>query len=578
MTSCPSHSDPIAVAHHAIQQPNASVESVISNLNAPEREAIPLITDPSSKVGGWVRYTAMVQDVWDPELFVASSPDGKSGFLVEDAAASDHPNVVLAERLPIYLVSIPGQSSWVRKIEKRNTQTKESSLETNNNAKRSREENDSETVKPFVPVSASRPPPHNAPSDKRLRPTNVVSRPENPVSIGLNNPVRNQPGASAVVAKIYGNASRSELKINSTVEVIGILQDGLNVPHNTTDAEEAAFAAEFLARNPTNVKRIHVVSMREVGEWELNPLTAKLGPSGVTTARAELQQVIGGMRDILVRYLASALCGDVLAAEYVLACLLSRPVRTAGSLLGKLSLNIVFPSGVAQKNAADLIRAIKNIHPTVVNIDLSIAGLNSQEFFPRKDYRLNRLRAGVLQMTNGSCFVGNETLLSNGQLSERGVKNVRALTALSQRCQSPIDFEYYEAEVPLNCSSIIITSGGKSIIPTDVVVRVKENAELDLQQWDSYDDTLLNRMRLALALLVEDGKFDITKEATLAIENEYVEARRRGEAKDGQESLQLWLGIGRGTARSFAETTLSEERWKYTRLMENRRRERMQRS
>lgn len=582
--------DAVAISHTAIHQPGATVPSVLSSLQPPPLSAIPLIDSPSARPGCWAQCLAMVQDIWDAELFVASSPSGSSGLLVENAAATNDPRAKLSERLPVYLVSPPGEARWVR--EARNPASADViPVESETpRPKRAREGDepiagsamqDEERAIPNSSGSNGAGPSDAATPEKRTRPSGSGSAAKGASDLGLNLPLPGQPGAFAVVAKLYDSAIGRELKVNTLVRCVGILQDAL--PVNTGDD---AFAEEFAARNPAIVKRLHVVQMREAEEWEINPTTAAVAANGgqeaLSGARQELKSVLPGLRDMLVKYLASALCDDIVAAEYLLMCLLSRPAQRtgAGSALGKLSVNLIVPNDVAESKPdffAQLASAVENVVTAAVPVELSIVSLNAKEMYPKKDYTLNRLKAGPLQLTGGAILLADETRLSNGQLAERGLKNVRAITSIAKHCTAPLDFHYYEAEVPVRCSSLFVSKGGKSIIPADVVVRVQPDVGLKLQNWDTYTEDLLRKMRLAVALLAEGGGFDISEGASKAVENDYVAARRNGQAKDGQETLQSWLSVARCCARSFGETILSPERWLYAKELESKRTSRSRR-
>lgn len=570
---CDSIMSPVSAAHKAIRQPNATVAQALASLSSPPLESIPRLTDPGARPGQWVRYTAMVQDIWDMELFVANSPDGQSGLLLENAAPSTHAAAQLAERLPLYLVSIPGETEWVCAARNNSNQRPAAPRSvpppqpTQQKLKRTRSDVEMEDAAAPLDVdesavTAARPPvpARSYTSDKRSKPSNEHVPTPAPVvtAMGLNTPVHNQHAASAVVAKLY-DVDGTSPSLNTVMEVVGILQEGVDV----STASDDAFAAELVARNPRNVMRLHIVKWRQVPAWELNPLAARLGEGGVAAARQEVTTVAHGLRDMMIKYLASALMGDVVAAEYLLLALLSRPVRAGDQLLGKLSVNIVLPASVSDEVGARFIRAVKNLCASVIQIDVNIASMNSVEVFARKDYDLNRLKAGCLQLTSGSCLLANETALSHGRLAERGVKNIRALTSVSQRCLSPVDFHYYESEMEVQCCTVLLSKGGKSIIGSDVVVRVCEDSSMKLLEWEAYNADLIGKMRLALTLLAEHGKFDILKEASDEVANAYVEARKQGLAKDGQESLQRWLGVARCCARSFGESVLSAERWRY---------------
>lgn len=587
--SCGTTPDPVAASHHAIHQAGATVSSTLSSLQVPPLAAIPFIDSPTARPGGWAQCIAMVQDIWDAELFVASSPAGVSGLLVENAAATNDTRAKLSERLPVYLVSPPGEARWIR--EARNPScsyaTPSTSIQTTG-TKRLREDNEptadvsmgrhSSATEPRVPAVNGGVSTAEITADKRARPSSSGEGHKTKTGLGLNHPVVGQAGAFAVVAKLYDAAAGRELKVNTLVRVVGILQEAIPVAGG-----DDAFAEEFAARNPEIVKRLHVVQMREAEEWEINPTTSALvannGQEALVGARQELKGVLPGVRDMIIKYLASALCGDVLAAEYLLMCLLSRPAQTTGGgdTIGKLSVNLVIPNDVVDSQSnfySQLAFAIENLVNAVVPVELSIASLNARELYPKKDYTLNRLKAGPLQLAGGAVFLADETRLSNGQLAERGLRNVRALNALAARCTAPLDFQYYETEVPVRCCPVFVSKGGKSIIPSDVVVRVKPESDLKLQKWDCYNEDLLRKMRLAMALLAEQGEFDISEEASKAVENEYVAVRKSGHAKDGQATLQGWLAVARCCSRSFGEAVLTPERWLHARQLEAKRAER----
>lgn len=592
---------PVAFAHNTIRHPGATVDQVLNSLTPPPPHTIPYLTDPAARPGQWVRYIAMVQDIWDTELFVASSPDGQSGLLVENAAASNHPAAVLAERLPVYLVSIPGETTWARIARgdpdiqpHRPTPTTSSATPASQpRLKRSRDDVDmadareaaerdaaASTVAPVPSPPSAQPsapsstntasPNTGSTSDKRQRPLPSDAIPTSPTvsvggtpsgaPLGLNVPLRAQRAVSAVVAKLYG-ASASSLRLNAVIELVGILQEGLSVAGSGDDA----FAAELAARNPANVKRVHAVRWRVLDGVDTTQLG--LTEEALPAARREAQGAASAVREMLLRSLRAALGGDRLAAEYVLLALLARPVRSSAGLLGKLSVNIVLPANVGDDACAKFVRTIEAVAPALVEVDVSIAGLNAGDLYARKDYELNRLRAGALQIARGAVLVGNETKLSDGRLSERGVRNLRALKLVADRFVAPVDFHYYESEIEVDCAVVLVSKGGKSLVSTDVIVRVQGGP---VQDWQPSADEL-RQMRLGLGLLAEHGEFNISDAVSNEIEATFVEARKEGLAQDGQESLTRWLSVARYCARSFGETSLTSERWRYAMALEKER-------
>lgn len=596
---CSSMMSPVASAHLAMREPGATVENTLAALQIPPLASIPHLTTIGVRAGQWVRYTAMVQDIWDPELFVAKSPDGQSGLLTENAAASSHQDVVLAERLPVYLVSIPGETKWAYNARYGNGQSpcsttsapaapppqprlkrRRDSAEMSDAPVASSPSGSSEQSSVPTAVTTVRPPlppTHFAALDKRPRQSqnglNNTLSPPAAVPLGLNTPVPHQSSASAVIAKLYGVTGdrASSLTLNTVIEVLGVLQEGMEVDPRS----QHEFAAELLAHNPQNVMRLHVVQWRKVPVWSLNPLIAGLGPNQIPSAIMEVRSVISDVRRSLIEYFQGALLGDTIAAEYLLMALLSKPVRRGEQIVGKLSLNLVLPAD-QDANAFQAVQlALQNICSSVVVVDVNIASLNSRDVYPRKDYDVNRLRAGCLQLAEGSCLLLNETALSNGLLAERGIKNVRALKTVSKQGVTLVDFQYYESEIDAQHSTVLLSKGGKSIVGSDVVIRVNENLQnrVTREAWEAKwlcKDTI-EKLRMSLTLLLEDGTFDITEQISEEVSQTYVEARKNGGAKDGQECLQRWLAVARACARTFGESQLSSERWRYAIELERQR-------
>lgn len=559
--------------------------------------AVPDALSPGVAPGQWGRFVGMVQDVWDAELFVAASKQGDSGLLVESNPSAPMGDVQLSERLPVYLVSLPGATAWTR------PRAPASSPTGGLNRKRLREADPTPAFtpapasssssrpplfpnKPFVPAGAPPAGPAGDGVDKRQRPGPSVVTPEQPfLGLGMNLPNAGE-GGSAVLAKIYGNYAELNLKVNSLVEVFGIVQPPLKTAGATegdASAHDVAFAEECAARNPQMVPRLHAVRVRVLPAWEVNPaLAPAIHSRGIDSCRADLAPVLPEMRAALVRFLAAALDGDALAAEYVLMALVSRPVlrTSAGATLGKLSLNVILPKAeesgqTGARDAAKVSKALKMLLPSVVGVSINIAALNARDFYPRKDYVANRLRAAPLQLPPGSCLLGDETGLCDGRLAERGVKNVRALESVASRCIVPADFQFYDADLPTENCSLFLSRGGKSIVKTDIQLRVVPREHSDLPALEAYSPDQLGKLRLALGLLVEDGTFDISKEVSTAIEQHFVNVRRDGKAKDGQEVLSRWLAVARAGARTFGEAKLSMQRWQYIMQLEGRREEEM---
>ena len=69
--------------------------------------------------------------------------------------------------------------------------------------------------------------------------------------------------------------------------------------------------------------------------------------------------------------------------------------------------------------------------------------------------------------------------MSAGQLSEKGVKGMQALTSLTERQQLPYDFTYCAVDFPLDTTIIAISAASGNLLPilTKLPIRVDPNAQ-----------------------------------------------------------------------------------------------------
>lgn len=139
--------------------------------------------------------------------------------------------------------------------------------------------------------------------------------------------------------------------------------------------------------------------------------------------------MIKEIRNALLRYLASVLGNDGLAAHFMLLHLLSRVHARVDTVdVGKLSLNLsCFSKEIVSVFGNQLTTTIKHLLPFSFSILLTVDYLNTASLAPRKDYDNNRLATGVLQLAEGSHIIFDETKLEAGTLNSVGVENARLL-------------------------------------------------------------------------------------------------------------------------------------------------------
>lgn len=565
-----------SLAAAAVKSGATSALAALSSLPPPPATNPPLAHAPP---GALASFIGMVQDVWDPELFVLRDACGHTALLAEDlpagacaASGGQATQPVLGERMPVYIVAPPGVSDWAK--EGLGLLEKVGGGAGAGGNKRMREGDQAEGDVEMDEVVGEMP---SAPkraaagggssaaaADGGSGRNSGVRHP----GMGLNTPLHGNVTTPAVVAKFYDTAAAAALKVHTLVRVTGVVCAANGAPggenFGSTGDGDGFFADEIAARNPAGVPRLHVLKME--------PL------DGVGAC----EEVFGGAagdvrregREEVVRYLTAALGGDALAAEYLMMNLVSRVAQRteAGAVTGKLSVNVVLPKGV---DAGELVAALRAVLPAVAHVRVNIPTLNAVDLYPKKDYAANRLRASQLQLPAGCTLIADETGLVDGRLEERGVKNVQALTALSSRAVLPVDFQYYNAELLFDANAVFVSSGGKSIIPVDASIRVAADASgaAALPSCRAASPEALRRMRSALAARADCGEFVIAPAVATAVENTFVEARRAGavDGADAQETLTRWLAVARAAARTFGEDALTEERWRYAVELEQRR-------
>lgn len=606
------HSSRVCNATAILSRAASSLRPQLSSIS---RAYQPGIAGTGGSKGQLVRFTGMVQDVWDNELYVFRDGNGHSALLSEccvgaDDDSSGSTNVdmntqeqpVLGERLPVYLVAPPGLTQWAMPPHQ-SSESSPYSSSTCTRPKRQRDqvdENDDITMTDDPPrpmVSATSPETGN----KRMTTGSMAGRAPDESdnsrghSLGLNLPTGFGTGSAnglpAVIAKFYDEQLASEIgvhRIHSLVDIVGVLYPGPTTstaqPH-CASASGDLFSTEAAAKSPGGVATLHVISASPMpGQGVLlNPLLSNMVSlysvsnesveSKLRTSRHELvRNGLPALRQNLIACLANVLHGDVLAAEYLLLALLGRPVTRsdADGVIGRLTLNLVLPRETATEDANRICTLLESLLPAVSRARVSIPALNSSEWYPVKDYAANRLRAAPLQLPAGCLLVSDETGLDSGRLSEKGAKNIRALTSVMTKATLPVDFQYYESELLFDAGAISLSAGSKSIVPADVLVRVASTENRGTHFVPESQGTFdMESLRLALSLLTEDGEYSIRDEVARSVEDTFVAARKAGTVGNaGQEVLSRWLTVARLVSRSFGESELSNERWQYVLRLE----------
>lgn len=447
--------------------------------------------------GALLQFRGIVRDVQDPELVVLAPHTEDLAMGIVDEQLSEK----LVERIPLKVALVPHTTDWASEAyrPKKPAAAADQARASGEpvaakGVKRSNEDLDVEMEATAQEDKAA----EDAASLKKAK-----AEAAEPVAAASQ-----LIGSSAQTMSIfvydgqYKGISMDAFKVNEAFDFIGILDLmvlGAGGSAKAKDGELSVQEMEELAISEcfegiqrrersgavlhccdvTHLDNLHYIKPHESGAFyqKLTETNADRIALCVDEWKAlGLEPEIAGMRQRLVEYLASVLLGDLVAAEYLLLCLLSRVYTRAdpSTPLGNLSLNLVIGNALEEADEIDaftdkLEATIRSLVPMVTCVDLSLQTLNDTKFMPHKDYENEVLLGGVLQVAHGTAMLVKETSLSAGQLSEQGTKNVGALQSLVDKMLLPYDFHYYSMDFPQDVAVITI-SEGKSILPVTAVV------------------------------------------------------------------------------------------------------------
>ncbi|KEI41059.1 uncharacterized protein L969DRAFT_93568 [Mixia osmundae IAM 14324] len=333
------------------------------------------------------------------------------------------------------------------------------------------------------------------------------------------------PGTShkAALLKLY--VPDDSLKAADTVEVIGILDRTSFSPGSLDDP---GAPLDETATGPT-IPSLHIVAYQAVDR------------TSIRNALPSLSQR-SAVRDALVAYIAKALDGDLIAAEWTLLHLISKTHTRRGALaLGSLPLNLTLPSSKLGESEKLLHETLAYLLPTFVELPMTIDALNATTPYSPVSKDEN-LQAGRLQLAPGTQVLIDERALHEGKLNEAGLKNVQAVTrAISDQKLSYIfPFSSFDLDIDLN---FLVLSIGKSFLQISCNVPVQPQGGSSGASNPTSPDLAAFRAIIAEA---RAQSFTIPDAVSKHIQDEFVEQRRS--APSGvitQEDLQLRLTLAR---------------------------------
>ncbi|XP_075227713.1 mini-chromosome maintenance complex-binding protein isoform X2 [Lycorma delicatula] len=540
--------------------------------------------------GQLVRFEGMVQDMFNPVLYMSKyevknlnsgQTEIRNGDYCDKLEIMDDEEVMFEskktiskEKKPYYCVSIPGLNDWVEEhqmlqqesILQMLQQQKEENTEKNNkkrclhddfvdNETKAEEKMDSTEVLDDV--------------SKRLccgggilqQNTEPVS--ETSKSYKLNFPIETTKGIACLI-NVYDE--EYQLKLNEVIQVAGFLS------FDPSLAEDMCHDAIEGLPPLSVVPHLHAVAVNKLKHC--NPLVSpSISLDGMLQSAENIRAELNGV-------LRKVLFDDCLVADYLICYLLSTVFnRQNGLVLGKFSLNI---SNIPTKSdyAQHLYSLLSNLVPKSHYLSLTLQNLNTMTFTPKKIYDTNRLESGLLQLSDHTFLILDETKLEPGKLQERGVRNVQALTNVINRQEVDYDFQYYPLDFPTDIP-VLILSEGKSMLPSDFHVVLdyseKHSSEFIKELFNEAirfmkNSNLINNFRIYLSIMASLA-YKFSEDLQAQIAEDFVRMRQNI-GKTSPQDLHDLLVLARLFSISRGSTSLTMQTWEIVQEMEQQRKSR----
>ncbi|KAJ4849353.1 hypothetical protein Tsubulata_024296 [Turnera subulata] len=516
-----------------------------------------------------VRYRGMVQDMLGNEFYVGAH---KVGSVWKTNKFSDHSQFPMDsscesrvwERRLLYCVPVPGLNSWAEPTW--------DGLQAHRPVDFTSPQRDKRPRMDIEEEASGDGSSEHSPSLKKMRedghPSTSSQCQDSMTVESCHQPTMladTERDSLPCLVKIY-DSPESDLQLNNVFEFIGVLTFDSDIPadKNARDDFSSSLCDEELVRlPPSKVPRLHCIIHRKLELPDFLCRSPVIEPN---------HHFVKHIREALLKHLTTIFGNDGVVAHFVLLHLLSKVhARLDNMAVGKFSLNL---TGLSKESVSvfgsQLSIALKNLLPLTNFIPLTVGYLNRASLAPKKDYQLNRLIPGVLQLAEGSHLIIDETQLEAGTLNSVGVENASLLKDLMEFQKVKYDFQYYSMEMAADIKLLILSEGKSNILPADIIVPFQPSSVSSLEVVDAES---LDAWRWYLAN-VRSLEHTIQPEMQKVVENDLVAARQTDRTLGSQE-FSRWLTMARLISASFGETSLSLEHWQMAKELERLRKERL---
>ncbi|KLO11990.1 hypothetical protein SCHPADRAFT_830184 [Schizopora paradoxa] len=279
-------------------------------------------------------------------------------------------------------------------------------------------------------------------------------------------------------------------------------------------------------------------------------------------------------RDSLINWLADeALQGDRDAAEWILLGCISS-VQSRSPPVMPLSITISQFEKDARESVTPLLaHALKQILPLSTFLSLSLERLNSQKFIPESVDE--DLHAGFLQLPKGSVLLLSDNEVEEGQLSDKGMRNLVAIQELAKQQTLRYEFPFSNFSFETEVIVIMLTGSRKSAFcETDIIVPLKPtgNSSLygDHPSLKLPEQPVLNAFR-DLICSSRYGKTTVSDK----IQADFVAERRQSKSMTSDDLIRR-MSVARLLALSHHKQEISDEIWSAAKALDERRMHRCQ--
>ncbi|KAH9946368.1 mini-chromosome maintenance replisome factor-domain-containing protein [Epithele typhae] len=476
-----------------------------------------------------VRFRAMVQDTsLSPEMYLSKLESGDSGgwgiYETQGASSSNASDDVqyanLRECDIVWAVSVPAESQW--------------SAEELDGSSPERSSREGELASP--PPAALYKYPH--PETEHV----------------------------GVQVKIYDKDGLDVPKSTDVVTFVGILS-----------AEPCCL--DDMQETPPEVPTLHVLFSKP----HTSNILLRDFPRAASVANDT--QEPSALREELISWIAEeSLAGDRHAAEWVLLSAIARvQSRTPPLYPPTLTISQFPPPPPVPSTSSSLSLPLPALSwvlsallPLAHTLPLSLDSLNKSSFAPES--KNEDLHAGVLQLPQGTHLLVSEGGVREGQLVEKGLRNVRALQEVMDSQTLAYTFPFSQYSFPTDITAVVLAEGRKSAFfktQLSVPLGVPHDPEVVSRLYKSKEQVRMPPPATLAAfrdLVVgaRCGKVQVPEATSEHVQAQFVESRR-GDRSITADDLIREMSIAKLYALSLHEPTLSVETWQRAKAFDERR-------